>query len=58
MIPIRISFGIPTTISSLIFHGTGCTGSCVPCLRSLQHTATHCNNTMQHTLLTHYNTIK
>ena len=25
MIPIRISICIPTTISSLIFHGTGCT---------------------------------
>ena len=29
MIPIRISFCIPMTISSLIFHGTGCTT--VPC---------------------------
>jgi len=27
MIPIRISFCIPMTISSLIFHGTGCTNS-------------------------------
>ena len=51
MIPIRISIFIPITISSLIFHGTGCTFTSSVCFASSPKCVTCCLSVLPKCLL-------